>query len=305
VIEDEKGSQSWVIDGNVPFSTLGATAVRVDGTKIEGVGVERNDRFDKMSKAAYDVDARLGFLDEHGIYAQVVFPNVSGFGNQRFMQIDDSELRLACATIYNDHMADIQKQSGQRLFPQALVPFWDIDQAIAEVKRARNQLGLTGIVMCDSPQDFDLPSLDMPEWDPFWSLCEDLNVAVNFHIGSGDMAEGLLKNRVATYGEMAAFAEEGHVGHRTLWELGRSRIVDDLVAVIEADAGALTWAQRNIAEHGGTRQRGRGRLEHQRRQSARRQMAQVGHRQVAQLRSRRVEINTWMEKYFDHAHPRQ
>jgi len=185
VIENENGSQSWVIDGNVPFAMLGATAVRVDGTKIEGTGVERNDRFEKMSKAAYDVDARLGFLDEHGIYAQIVFPNVSGFGSQRFMEIADDELRLACATIYNDHMADIQKQSGQRLFPQALVPFWNIEHAMAEVKRARNQLGLTGIVMCDSPHDFDMPSLDMPEWAPFWSLCEDLDVAVNFHIGSG------------------------------------------------------------------------------------------------------------------------
>ena len=38
--------------------------------------------------------------------------------------------------------------------------------------------------------------------------------------------------------EMAAFAEEEHVGHRTLWELRRSRIVDDLIAVIESDAGA-------------------------------------------------------------------
>src|SRR5712692_10588483 len=108
VVEDENGSQSWVVDGNVPFSGLGATAVRLDGTKIEGVGAERNDRFEKMHKAAYDVPARPDFLDEHGIYQQVVFPNVAGFGNQKFMDVPDSELRLVCATIYNDHMADLQ-----------------------------------------------------------------------------------------------------------------------------------------------------------------------------------------------------
>jgi len=34
-----------------------------------------------------------------------------------------------------------------------------------------------------------------------------VGLPISFHIGSGDMAEGLLKNRVATYGKMAAFAE--------------------------------------------------------------------------------------------------
>ena len=34
-----------------------------------------------------------------------------------------------------------------------------------------------------------------------------MDLPISFHIGSGDMAEGLLKNRVATYGKMAAFTE--------------------------------------------------------------------------------------------------
>jgi predicted TIM-barrel fold metal-dependent hydrolase len=114
-----------------------------------------------------------------------MFPNVAGFGSQKFVQIPDNELRLLCAKIYNDRMGEIQKESGGRLFPQALVPFWNIEDAIAEVKRARNELDLRGIVMCDTPQNIGMPSLDMADWDPFWSLCEDMDLAVNFHIGAG------------------------------------------------------------------------------------------------------------------------
>jgi len=47
-----------------------------------------------------------------------------------------------------------------------------------------------------------------PHWNPLWEVAVDLDSAPSVsHIGSGDMAEGLLKNRVATYGKMAAFAE--------------------------------------------------------------------------------------------------
>jgi predicted TIM-barrel fold metal-dependent hydrolase len=35
----------------------------------------------------------------------------------------------------------------------------------------------------------------------------ELDLPISFHIGSGDMAEGLARKRVATYGRMAAFTE--------------------------------------------------------------------------------------------------
>ena len=75
-------------------------------------------------------------LDQLGIYAQVIYPNLAGFGNQNFL-VPDPELRLACVTIYNDAMAEMQDVSGQRLFPMALVPWWDIDASVAETERCQ------------------------------------------------------------------------------------------------------------------------------------------------------------------------
>jgi predicted TIM-barrel fold metal-dependent hydrolase len=183
VVTDAAGNQSWVVNGDVPFGPLGFTVVKEDGDKVQGV--LSLTRFEELSKAAYDVPERLKFLDEHGIYAQIMFPNVAGFGSQHFIRIPDNDLRKVCATIYNDAMAEVQAASGGRLYPQALVPFWNIDDAVTEITRARKELDLRGIVMCDTPQAFDLPSLDAEEWEPFWSTCEDLDLAVNFHIGAG------------------------------------------------------------------------------------------------------------------------
>ena len=51
-------------------------------------------------------------MDQLGISHQVVYPNVGGFGNQRFLKIEDRDLRIACVEIYNDYMADVQARSG-------------------------------------------------------------------------------------------------------------------------------------------------------------------------------------------------
>jgi predicted TIM-barrel fold metal-dependent hydrolase len=60
-----------------------------------------------------------------------------------------------------------------------------MDQAVAEIHRARTDLDLRGITMCDAPHLYGFPSLDDPAWDGFWSACEDQGVPVAFHIGSG------------------------------------------------------------------------------------------------------------------------
>jgi predicted TIM-barrel fold metal-dependent hydrolase len=188
IVEREDGRPQWSVDGK-PFGPIGNTLVGPDETKITGERSSTNYRlFEELHKGAYDMEARLGWLDERGIHAQVLFPNISGFGAIRFAtEIEDVDLRTACVTIYNDAAATIQRESSGRLMPLALVPWWDIDQTVAELRRIRSDLGLKGITMSDAPHKLGLPTLDSPEWAPFWSECEDLDLAIAFHIGSGSM----------------------------------------------------------------------------------------------------------------------
>ena len=65
-------------------------------------------------------------MDDSGIYAQVCFPNSIGLGGQGISDVvKDPELRLLCVQIYNDAMAEVQADSGDRLLPMPVLPAWD------------------------------------------------------------------------------------------------------------------------------------------------------------------------------------
>ncbi len=49
-----------------------------------------------MHPGAYDANARLKYMDEMGIWAMVMYPNVGGFGAQQFLKLNDPELMLTC-----------------------------------------------------------------------------------------------------------------------------------------------------------------------------------------------------------------
>lgn len=179
--------RAWIVDRDVQISmSTPSSVIRKDGEKSRGIeffGWEMED----VHRASYDMRARVEILDRFGLYAQILYPNVAGFGSQNFMKIKDDDLRQACAQIYNDAMAEIQADSGGRLLPMALMPWWNIEQSVEEVQRAAG-MGLKGIVMCSDPDSIGLPDLAADEWKPFWDACNDTELPVNFHIGASETA---------------------------------------------------------------------------------------------------------------------
>ncbi|MDA8044181.1 MAG: amidohydrolase family protein [Actinomycetota bacterium] len=176
------GQPMWTVDGQVLGKAVGAAVVLPNGTKsvgteFMGLGI------DDVHAGASSVEARLALMDQLGIHAQIVYPNIVGFGGQRFAAIADPALKQMCATIFNDAMTEIQAESGNRMFPMALLPWWDIDAAVAEVERV-HALGLRGINTNSDPQNDGFPDLADAHWDPVWQVCADLEMPVNFHIGA-------------------------------------------------------------------------------------------------------------------------
>jgi uncharacterized protein len=182
-VAEVDGKRRWYVDGSIPIAPLGAASVvGPDGSKMLGTSFMKVD-VDVVHRASYEPEARVQMLDALGIYAQIVYPNLAGFGNQNFLKVSDPDLRLACVEIYNDAAQEMQERSGQRLFPMALVPWWDIDASVREIRRAK-QLGLKGVVTCSNPQDAGMPDLGTDAWNPFWEVCIEEELPVNFHIGS-------------------------------------------------------------------------------------------------------------------------
>jgi predicted TIM-barrel fold metal-dependent hydrolase len=180
------GEGHWVIDGDkVIGSDMGCAAVLRDGSKVGAEFFEK--KIEDIHRGAYDVKARLQYMDEAGITAQIGYGNLFGFaaGNNGLC---DSDLRIVSLQIYNDFLAEFQEQSGNRIFPMMLMPWWDVKEAVAEVKRCR-KMGLRGINTHSDPHLAGMPTLGESYWNPLWEVCTELDLPVNFHIGSSDASQ--------------------------------------------------------------------------------------------------------------------
>ena len=182
-----KGELQWTIDRDTRLaSKCGHSAVMRDGTKVPGFSFYGRTVHEAHAGAS-QVKERIEVMDQLGIYAQIIYPNVLGFGGQLGKGVDES-LRVACMQIFNDAMADLQKESGNRIFPMTLLPWWDVDKAIAELERGA-KLGLHGVNISSDTHDYPgLPALHDPHWERLFRACIHHNMPVNFHIGGSDSA---------------------------------------------------------------------------------------------------------------------
>jgi len=177
------GYDVWLVDGDTVFARFGFSVVKTGREKI--YGLPTLPCYDQSDRSASHPKERLEMLDHLGLSAQILFPNAMGFGATEFFRnVKDPVLRNLCATLYNDALVELQHDGQGRLFPMAVVPFWDIDAAVAEVRRAK-EMGLMGLAMCDTPEMADAPALHDKHWDPLWSTVAEVELPVNFHVGSG------------------------------------------------------------------------------------------------------------------------
>jgi predicted TIM-barrel fold metal-dependent hydrolase len=183
-VADVDGQATWVVQGAV-LGRAGAGGV-VDKHNVKGRSFEALYEWtiDKIHEAAYDPVARLEVMDETGIWAQIIFPNVVGLGGQALAQaVEDPALRLLCVEIFNDARAELQEESNNRLLPMAIMPAWDVAACVREAQRAKSH-GMRGVNITSDPQDQGAPDLASRDWDPLWEVCSDLQLPVHFHIGA-------------------------------------------------------------------------------------------------------------------------
>lgn len=169
----------------------------------------------------WDAGERLKKMDEHGIWAQILYPNVAGFGAGQYLGLQDPELMLQCIQAYNDWVAEWASADPRRLIPQMAVPFWDLELSIKEMDRAA-KLGHKGIIFGGEPEFFGQPKLTDPHWDRFWAAAQSMRLPINFHIASGDMSDFHLLHE--STGRHAAFA-----ALPVLFTLQNSRTITQLI----------------------------------------------------------------------------
>ncbi|WP_236787773.1 amidohydrolase family protein [Amycolatopsis sp. GM8] len=191
---DTDGQSYWFVDGDKKLSRNNSIAfVNKAGEKIPyyGADMQEYDRDksqiggskDEIHAAAVEAKPRVELMDEMGVYAQIVYPNIMGFAAPAMVQNLDRDLSYVICQIYNDAMREWQAEGDERLLPQAMLPFWDIEQSVAEAKRAKD-IGLTGVLMAGEPHQGGLPDLGTEHWYPLYEVLSDLELPINIHIGA-------------------------------------------------------------------------------------------------------------------------
>jgi uncharacterized protein len=179
----------------------------------------------QIDPAAYDSKVRLERLDEHGIRAQVLFPNILGFATHAFLGMDDADLRLACVQAYNDYLAEFASADPQRLLPLMCVPFWDVEQSVAEIERA-HELGHRGIVFASTFERIGLPALRDHHWDPVLATAQERNLSINFHTGFSQMSK---KDMDELTGDSVAYDSANYAKQTALYHVGNINAIADII----------------------------------------------------------------------------
>lgn len=183
------GEWVWTIDGKYSMGVGHASSVvHANNTKAQGMTFTKW-QIEDVHPACSQPQARLKLMDEMGIHAQILYPNVMGFAGQGRGKATsspiDEDLRLISTQIYNDAMGEMQAESGGRLLPMALLPWWDINKALTEAERC-HAMGMRGININSDPHKHGMQDLSGDYWTPLWEFCCDKNLPVNFHIGASD-----------------------------------------------------------------------------------------------------------------------
>ena len=173
------GTERWVVDGQLLLDGRAgrAGALMADRNREPSHWVD-------VPPAAYVPLERLKAMDSAGIDYSVLNPTEAGLAGETVGRLDDPELELACVQAYNDWLIDEWAGASDRFIPQCIVPVGPIEATVTEIKRAIAK-GHRGVVFPSLPMHLrSVPHVSGPEYDPVWTICEELNVPVCLHAGA-------------------------------------------------------------------------------------------------------------------------
>lgn len=144
--------------------------------------VKLYETFQHKRAGGWDPHERLRDQAYDGISAEVLYPTL-GYAS---LSTGDPALDEACSRVYNDWMIDFCSVAPDRFWGLALIPLWNIDDAIRELERCK-AAGLRGAAIGLCPAE-ELPYTS-DHYERFWAASQDLNMSLNLHINSGPGAK--------------------------------------------------------------------------------------------------------------------
>ncbi|MBI3743193.1 MAG: amidohydrolase family protein, partial [Chloroflexi bacterium] len=171
-IADEQGEHWFHYEGkrSSKVRPLG-TPFAVQGTQAE-----------EARTGGWDPAARLKDMEVDGIEAEVLYPSLA----MSLFALKDAELQVACFRAYNDWLAEFCRGGRGRLYGVGLVPLYNVEDGLAEVRRIVD-IGLSGVAIWGTPP-LELSFLSA-RYDPFWAGVQSLKLPVSLHCFTGHLAQ--------------------------------------------------------------------------------------------------------------------
>ena len=177
----ENGKNFWLYEGQ-KIGNMGLNAVV--GRPKEEYGMEPL-RYEDMRKGVYSIDERIGDMNANGILSSICFPTFPTFAGNLFHQSKNKNAAKRVIEAYNDwHIDEWAGTHPGRIIPLALLPIWDSELMVNEVKRVVAK-GCRAISFPDNPTCHGFPSVHNAHWDKLWEVCAENDVVINCHIGTG------------------------------------------------------------------------------------------------------------------------
>ena len=140
----------------------------------------------------WDNDMRNGQQEADGVVGEVIFPNTVPPFFPSFVLFagppkpEDYAKRRAGVLAHNRWLVDFCNEFPERRAGIGQVFLNDIDDALEDTKWIKEQGLRGGILIPNVPPDakWVRPLYD-PEYDRFWAVCQDLEIPVNVHGGTG------------------------------------------------------------------------------------------------------------------------
>ncbi len=143
----------------------------------------------------WDSERRWADQERDGVVAEVIFPNTIPPFFPSFVlfappaSAEDYQHRLAGIRAHNRWCADFVAEYPERRAGIGQIFLNDIDDAIADVRWIKEHNLRGGLLIPNIPPDVKwIKPLNHPDYDPLWQVCEELEVPVNSHGGTGSPA---------------------------------------------------------------------------------------------------------------------
>jgi len=203
---------------------------------------------------------RIEHMDREGVDVQVVY----GTLNLIFSSLLDTDLAIAFCKAYNTYMAEDCRGYGDRIKPIGVLPLQDVSEAVKEMHRCVEELGMVGVAV---PPNIPIPhprapeafpeirtckAISHPDFRPILQAAVDLDVSLGIHGAPGSMMMGGIADHMETFVLTHIFVQRNQQQHamtRMVFDGAFEQFPTLRVGFLEGGCGWLPDLSHAMHEH--------------------------------------------------------